>query len=241
MIVYPAIDIRHGRVVRLVYGDPSRETVYGDDPARVAVRWKSAGARWLHVVNLDGALGEAMLSLDTLRVLAKVGLPIQFGGGMRTLEDVQQALSAGATRVILGTMAVQQPEVAGEAVERFGAEAITVALDAKDGKVATHGWQEVSAWNPVELGQRFAEDGVQHVLYTDVSRDGNLSGVNVEATARLADRTRLSVIASGGVASLDDIVALRESGNISGVVIGEALYSDTFTLEHAIQAAMGGN
>jgi phosphoribosylformimino-5-aminoimidazole carboxamide ribotide isomerase len=241
MIVYPALDIRHGRVVRLVYGDPSRETVYGDDPVRVAERWKSAGATWLHVVNLDGALGKATLALDALTVLAEVGLPIQFGGGMRTMEDVQQALNAGATRVILGTMVVQQPEMAGAAVQRFGAEAVAVALDGKDGKVATHGWQEVSAWTPMNLGQRFAEDGVRHGLYTDVSRDGDLSGVNVEATARLADRTGLSVIASGGVASLDDIVALREAGNISGVVIGKALYSDMFTLEDAIQAATGGD
>lgn len=241
MIVYPAIDIRHGRVVRLVYGDPSRETVYGDDPVGVAERWKSAGAQWLHVINLDGALGEATLALDALMSLAEVGVSIQFGGGMRTMEDVQQALNAGATRVILGTVVVQQPEMAGAAVERFGAEAVTVALDARDDKVATHGWQEVSAWTPIGLGQRLAEDGVRHVLYTDVSRDGDLSGVNVEATARLADRTGLSVIASGGVASLDDISALREAGNISGVVIGKALYSGMFTLEDAIQAATGGD
>jgi phosphoribosylformimino-5-aminoimidazole carboxamide ribotide isomerase len=241
MIVYPAIDIRHGRVVRLVYGDPSQETVYGDDPVRVAERWKSAGAQWLHVINLDGALGEATLALDALKILAEVGLPIQFGGGIRTMDDVQQALNAGATRVILGTMVVQQPEMAGAAVEQFGTDAVTVALDAKHGKVATHGWQEMSAWTPTSLGQRFAEDGIRHVLYTDISRDGDLSGVNVGATARLADKTGLSVIASGGVASLDDMVALRGTGNISGVVIGKALYSDMFTLEDAIQAATGGN
>lgn len=241
MIVYPAIDIRYGRVVRLVYGDPSRETVYGTDPSTVAENWKSAGAKWLHVVNLDGALGEGTLALDTLSALAELGLPIQFGGGMRTLEDVQRALDAGATRVILGTMAVQQPEIAGTAVQRFGPEAITVALDAKDGKVATHGWQEVSTWNPVELGQRFAEDGVRHILYTDVSRDGDLSGVNVDATAHLATKTGLSVIASGGVATLEDIVALREASNIAGVIIGKALYSETFTLEAALLVAMGDN
>jgi phosphoribosylformimino-5-aminoimidazole carboxamide ribotide isomerase len=210
MIVYPAIDVRHGRVVRLLYGDPDRETVYGDDPAAMAQRWKMAGAVWLHVVNLDGTLGEATLALETLRALAGVGLPIQFGGGMRTLDDVQKALDA---------------------------EKIVVALDAKGDQVATHGWQQVSAWTPVELGKRFAAMGVIHALYTDVSRDGDLSGVNVAATASLARETGLRVIASGGVASLDDVRRCRETGVIAGVITGKALYSGAFTLEAALKAA----
>ncbi len=148
MIVYPAIDIRQGHVVRLLHGDPNQQTIHADDPAEVARRWQAAGASWLHVVNLDGALGEAPLALDTLRLLAKVGLPIQFGGGLRTLEDVGAALEAGAARVILGTVAVQNPDIAAEAVRRFGPESITVALDAKGDQVATHGWQQVSAWTP---------------------------------------------------------------------------------------------
>jgi phosphoribosylformimino-5-aminoimidazole carboxamide ribotide isomerase len=237
MIVYPAIDIRQGRVVRLVHGDPAQETVHGDDPAAVAERWKAAGAAWLHVVNLDGALGEATLALDTLRGLAKLGLPIQFGGGLRALDDAARALDAGAARIILGTLAVQQPELAGEAVRRFGAEAVAVALDAKGDQVATHGWQQVSAWTPVDLGKRFAAEGVRHALYTDVSRDGDLSGVNVGATARLARETGLAVIASGGVSSLDDIIALWEVGGIAGVVIGKALYTGAFTLQNAIRVA----
>jgi phosphoribosylformimino-5-aminoimidazole carboxamide ribotide isomerase len=237
MIVYPAIDVRHGRVVRLLYGDPDQETVYGDDPAAMAERWKTAGAAWLHVVNLDGTLGEATLALETLRALAGVGLPIQFGGGLRTLNDVQKALDAGAARVILGTMVVREPELAGAAVERFGAEKIVVALDAKGDQVATHGWQQVSAWTPVDLGKRFAAMGVIHALYTDVSRDGDLSGVNVAATANLARETGLRVIASGGVASLDDIQRCRETGVIAGVITGKALYSGAFTLEAALRAA----
>ncbi len=240
MIVYPAIDLRHGRVVRLVYGDPTRETVHSDDPLATAQRWKAAGAAWLHVVNLDGALGEATLALDTLRTLAGAGLPVQFGGGLRTLDDVQTVLDTGAARAILGTMAVQSPELAGAAVERFGVERIAVALDAKGDQVATHGWQQVSAWTPVELGKRFAALGVRHALYTDVSRDGDLSGVNVAATATLARETGLAVIASGGVASLDDVRALRETGLIAGVIIGKALYSGAFTLEAAIRVATGG-
>lgn len=239
MIVYPAIDVRSGRVVRLLYGDPSRETVYGDDPAAVAQRWKDAGAAWLHVVNLDGALGEANLALDTLSRVAAVGLPVQFGGGMRSLEDVRKALDAGAARVILGTMAVTQPDVAREAVEAFGAEQIAVALDARGDRVATHGWQQVSAWTPAELGKTFAQMGVLHALYTDVSRDGDLSGVNVETTADLARQTGLQVIASGGVATLDDIARCRDTGAIAGVVTGKALYSGAFTLEAALQAAKG--
>lgn len=237
MIVYPAIDVRKGRVVRLLYGDPDQETVYGDVPAEVARRWKDAGAAWLHVVNLDGALGEATLALDTLRAIAKIGLPVQFGGGMRSLDDVRKALDAGAARVILGTLAVTQPDVARAAVEEFGAEQIAVALDARGDHVATHGWQQVSAWTPADLGKTFAQMGVIHALYTDVSRDGDLSGVNVESTADLARATGLNVIASGGVASLDDITRCRDTGTIAGVITGKALYSGAFTLEDALQAA----
>jgi phosphoribosylformimino-5-aminoimidazole carboxamide ribotide isomerase len=237
MIVYPAIDLRNGRVVRLVHGDPAQETVHSDDPVATAERWKEAGAAWLHVVNLDGALGAAVLALDALRTLAGVGLPIQFGGGLRTLDDARRALDAGAARIILGTLAVQQPETAGEAVRRFGADAVAVALDARGEQVATHGWQQISTWTPLALGQRFAADGVRHALCTDVSRDGDLSGVNVAATARLARETGLAVIASGGVASLDDIRALRAAGGIAGVVIGKALYTGAFPLEEALQIA----
>lgn len=239
MIVYPAIDIRQGRVVRLKYGDPDQETVYGDDPAAMATHWRDAGAAWLHVVNLDGALGEATLALEALHAIAAVGLPVQFGGGLRTLDDAANALDAGATRVILGTMVVRQPELAAIAVERFGAEAVVVALDAKGDQVATHGWQQVSGWSPAELGRRFAAMGVRHALYTDVSRDGDLSGVNVEATARLARATGLQVIASGGVASLDNIRRLRMAGTIAGVVTGKALYAGVFTLQAALRAARG--
>lgn len=236
MIVYPAIDLRRGRVVRLRYGDPAQETVHSDDPVATAERWQAAGAGWLHVVNLDGALGEATLALDTLRAIATVGLPVQFGGGLRALDDVARALEAGAARAVLGTLAIQQPDVAGEAVRRFGPEAITVALDARGDQVATHGWQQVSAWTPADLGRRFAALGVIHALYTDVSRDGDLSGVNVESTARLARDTGLSVIASGGVATLDDVRRCRATGVIAGVVIGKALYNGAFTLEAALTA-----
>lgn len=240
MIVYPAIDLRRGRVVRLRYGDPAQETVHSDDPVAVAERWQAAGATWLHVINLDGALGEATLALDALRAIAAVGLPVQFGGGLRALDDAALALEAGAARVVLGTLAVQQPDVAGEAVRRFGAQAVAVALDARGERVATHGWQQVSAWTPAGLGARLAQMGVIHALYTDVSRDGDLSGVNVEATAALARATGLAVIASGGVASLDDVRRLRATGAVAGVVIGQALYTGAFALEDALRVAEEG-
>lgn len=240
MNVYPAIDIRQGRVVRLMYGDPAQETVYGDDPVVVARRWAAEGADWVHVVNLDGALGESETALDTLRALsADKGLMIQFGGGLRTLDDVARALDAGATRVVLGTMAVEQPALAGEAVRRFGATSVAIALDAKDGWVMTHGWRKRSFWTPLNLARRLKADGVRHILYTDVSRDGDLSGVNVAATAQLAHQSRLKVIASGGVASLEDVISLWEVGGIAGVVIGKALYEGKFALRDAIRVASG--
>ena len=176
-------------------------------------------------------------ALDALGAIAALGAPVQFGGGLRSLDDAARALEAGARRVILGTLAVREPEQAGEAVSRFGADAVAVALDARGDRVATHGWQQVSAWTPADLGRRFAALGVRHALFTDVSRDGDLSGVAVEATAALARETGLAVIASGGVASLDDLRALRAAGDIAGVVIGQALYRGVFTLPEALAAA----
>lgn len=238
MIVYPAIDLRGGRVVRLLYGDPEQQTTYSNDPLTAARNWQAAGASWLHVVNLDGALGEAQLNLTMLKQLAELSLPIQFGGGLRSLDDVARAFEAGAARVVLGTLIAEQPELAGEAVERWGAEAIAVALDARSGRVATHGWQQQSSWTPVALGQLLGGLGVRYALYTDISRDGGLGGVNVEATARLAAETGLAVIASGGVARLSDIRALKAARPpIAGVVIGRALYTGAFTLPEALAAA----
>lgn len=237
MIIYPAIDMRGGRVVRLVQGDPERQTTYSDDPLAMGRRWSESGAEWLHVVSLDGTLGETAPNLETLARLAEVGPKVQFGGGLRTLDDVRRVIDAGASRAILGTAAIQNPELAGQAVERFGEEAIAIALDARSGFVAIHGWKEASDWTPIELGSQMARMGLRHVLYTDIDRDGGLSGVNVEGTVALAEQTGLSVIASGGVASLDDIRALRASGWVGGVVIGQALYTGAFTLAEALHIA----
>lgn len=237
MIIYPAIDVRNGRVVRLLYGDPSLESVYGEDPVATAQEWQTAGAEWVHIVNLDGALGEETTILDSVRQIATAGLKIQMGGGIRSMEAIEQALEAGVARVVLGTFIVQNPDQAPIIVEQFGAESITVALDAKGDQVTTHGWQSTSEWTPIALGQKFAEAGLKHALYTDVSKDGALTGTNVEATSHLAAETGLAVIASGGVASIEDVRAVQKAGNLAGIVIGRALYANLLKLEDALAIA----
>ena len=243
MIIFPAIDLRHGRCVRLRQGDPAAETVYGDDPAAMAQHWAEQGASWLHVVNLDGALGDQgpdALNLQRLaEIRAAVALPIQFGGGLRTLDDVALALELGATRVVLGTAVVQQPELAAAAVERFGAEAIVAGLDARAGLAATHGWQAASDLHVHHLGRRLCQVGVLRAVYTDIARDGMLSGVDAEGSAELARQTGLRVIASGGVRDIEDIrrlKALADQG-IEGVIVGQAIYTGSLDLRQAIEAA----
>jgi len=271
MIIYPAIDLRKGRCVRLRQGDPNAETVFGEDPAAMARHWESQGAEWLHVVNLDGAFNNGAFDYESTglageneptsiiarldspdadlpvlelpinlrclqRIRKAVSLPIQFGGGMRSLEDIRLALSLGADRVVLGTAAVKNPDLVREAIELWGADRIVVGIDARDGKVATHGWQETSELDVVELGYRMASLGVRRVVYTDISRDGMLTGVNVESTANLGDMTDLLVIASGGVANIDDIRALKrhEHFNIEGAITGQAIYTGSLDLAEAI-------
>lgn len=245
--------------MRLRQGDPNAETVFGEDPAAMARHWVSQGAEWLHVVNLDGALGATQDQIATLRhgslssegtqnglpinlqrlleIRRAVEIPIQFGGGMRTLEDIRLALELGADRVVLGTVAVEKPRLVSEAIERWGADRIVVGIDARDGKVATHGWQETSRIDMVDLGHQMHAMGVRRVVYTDISRDAMLVGVNIDATARLGDITGLNVIASGGVAGIKDIEQLKahEHYNIDGVIVGQALYTGNLDLSKAIE------
>lgn len=235
MIIYPALDLKSGQVVRLKEGIDANTTVFSTDPARVAQEFADRGAQWLHVVNLDGAFARANDNLRVLRQIAAVGLPVQFGGGLRSLADMTTAFEHGAARVVLGTVAVRNPELVREAVNVFGADRVCVGLDSRDGNVTTHGWTEQSAMTPAELGRAVATVGVRHALFTDVSRDGMLTGVNVDATAALAHDTGLSVIASGGVSSLDDIRRLAASGVIAGAIIGMALYTGALRLEDAIR------
>jgi phosphoribosylformimino-5-aminoimidazole carboxamide ribotide isomerase len=243
MIVYPAIDLRQGRCVRLQQGDFATETVFADDPTEVARRWAAEGAQWIHVVNLDGALGEsATANLAALgRILAAVGIPVQFGGGVRSVDDVARLLDMGVARVILGTVAVRQPRVVEAALAAHDSERVLVGIDARQGRVTIHGWLEASEVEAADLAKRMAALGVRRIVYTDVQRDGMLQGVNIEATRQLAQASGLSVIASGGVASLEDLRALKacEQDGIEGVIIGMALYRGAIRLADALTIAAG--
>lgn len=242
MIIFPAIDLRQGRCVRLKQGRLEAETRYSDDPVAVARHWAAQGAEWLHVVNLDGAFASSTgeFSSPNLRIAgqiaAAVDIPLQLGGGLRTLSNIKEALKLGMTRVILGTVALRRPQVVAQAIERFGPERIVVGIDAREGKVAVRGWREVSQVSALELAREMGALGVRRVVYTDIARDGMLTGVNVEATRRLAEGAGLGVIASGGVASLEDIRALREieSYGVEGVIIGQALYTGAIALPDAL-------
>lgn len=236
MIVFPAIDLRGGRCVRLRQGRAEEESVFFDDPVVAARRWVEEGAIWLHVINLDGAFQQDSPNLKVLeRIIETVEVPIQFGGGLRSLADVERVLDMGVSRAILGTVAVKAPALVAEAIARFGAERITVSVDARNGQVLTHGWLQASATSALDLGLRARWMGLERLIYTDVSRDGMLTGVNVQATRDLARHTGLKVIAAGGVASLDDIRRLRGEPGIEGVIVGQALYSGAFSLSEAIE------
>ncbi len=237
MIVYPAIDLRGGKVVRLREGDPARQTVFSDDPLATARSWIAQGARWIYMVNLDGAFATANSNGAILAAAAKLDAKIQFAGGLRTLDDIARALADGASRVILGTIAVQQPEMVSEAIRRWGTEAVGVALDARDGLVTTHGWQTSAGITPLAFGLEMRARGVKHALYTDVSRDGNLSGGSVEDTIALGRETGLQVMASGGITTADEIRRLAVSGAVAGAVIGMALYEGRLSLREALEAA----
>jgi phosphoribosylformimino-5-aminoimidazole carboxamide ribotide isomerase len=240
--IYPAVDLRHGQVVRLQLGDPDRQTTFSNDPLAIASQWIESGANWLHVVNLDGAFDEAGLSnWQVLPKLTGLGSSIQFGGGLRTLKDIARALNFGVSRVILGTVAVEEPDIVSNAVRHFGTERIAVGIDAREGKVKTHGWQSDSIKTPIDLGLQMVALGVRTVVYTDISRDGILSGVNAQSTIELARETGLNVIASGGVASLADVrhVLAGAAGGVSGLIIGRALYDGNIDLREALKIAEG--
>lgn len=237
MDLYPAIDIRHGRVVRLSQGEATRQTVYGDDPAAVAERFADEGAVWLHVVDLDRALGEGENEAAVRRLVTRVGgrLRVQLGGGFRTLDRVRAGVELGVSRVVIGTAAAVDPGLVGSAAAAAGADRIAVGVDARNGFVAVRGWTETSALRADDLVARVAGEGIGTIIYTDVSRDGMLVGADLEGASAL-QRHGAGVIASGGVASLADIEAARDLG-LAGVVIGRALYEDRLRLPEALSAA----
>lgn len=238
MNLYPAIDIKSGRCVRLVQGLAERQSCYFEDPVQPARLWKEAGAEWVHVVDLDGAFEGRPVNLEVVRRIVAEGMRVQLGGGMRDVATVQAALEAGVERVIVGTRACEEPAFVGELVKRFGTKAIAVGIDAKDGKVAVKGWVETSQTGAHELAKVLEGLGVRTLIYTDISRDGMLSGPNFEAQEAMLKATRMRVIASGGVASNADIEALRELAerydNLDGVIIGKALYEGRVNLAQAL-------
>ena len=238
MNIYPAIDLRNGQVVRLKYGDPNQQTVFESDPLKVARRWAEMGAAWLHVVNLDGAFGDdagaAAKNRSLLKPLCEIGLRVQFGGGVRSMTDIETALALGAARVILGTIAIEQPTIVVDAIKTFGAKHIVVGLDARDGQIKTRGWQVDGGIDAISIGRQLRSSGVELVVHTDIGRDGVLSGVNAAASLELARETGLKVIASGGVSSIEDVLGLKNQPEIEGVIIGRALYTGAIDLHNLL-------
>ena len=239
MIIFPAIDLKGGQVVRLAEGDMDRATVYGDDPARQAALFAEAGAEYLHVVDLDGSFAGSAQNREAVESIVAV-FPgrVQLGGGIRSQEDVEGWLDAGVSRIVMGSAALKDPEFVKD-MARAHPQAIVVAVDAKDGLVATEGWAEVSDVPVVDLARRFEDAGVAALLFTDIGRDGLLKGVNIEATVGLAQRVDIPVIASGGVAGIEDIEALKPhaADGIEGVITGRALYDGRLDLAQALAVA----
>ncbi|XOQ25173.1 MAG: 1-(5-phosphoribosyl)-5-[(5-phosphoribosylamino)methylideneamino] imidazole-4-carboxamide isomerase [Mitsuokella multacida] len=239
MLIFPAIDIRGGKCVRLLKGDFAKETVFSDQPEEMAKKWQAQGAEFLHLVDLDGALKGKSQNLATVeKILAAVDIPVELGGGIRTMENIDEVLQLGVRRVILGSVAVRNPELVKEACAKYG-DRIVVGIDAKDGIVAVDGWGVSGDVEATALAKEMKKAGVRTIIYTDISRDGTLSGVNVEATAKLARESGVNIVASGGVKSIDDIKALKpyEKDGIEGVIVGKSIYMGTLDLAEAIAIA----
>jgi phosphoribosylformimino-5-aminoimidazole carboxamide ribotide isomerase len=235
--IYPAIDMRGGKCVRLLQGDYDKETVYGDSPFEMAKKFVDQGAAWIHMVDLDGAKdGMRINDRYVLEAAQKLPAKVQVGGGIRSERDVIHYLENGVDRVIIGSMAVSNPDLVLELIRTYGSK-IAVGLDAKDGYVAVHGWLETSQIKAVELGKRLAEGGVETFIFTDIATDGMLSGPNIEAAVELAKATGKQVIASGGVRSLSDLQALKayENEGVSGAIVGKAIYTGQFSLQEALE------
>ena len=236
-IVYPAIDLRDGKVVRLQQGKGDRQTVYGDDPAETAMEWIQQGASWLHVVNLNGAFGEDTAENESaIKLIAAVGagkIKIQVGGGLRTADQIQEAFNLGVSRVVLGTAVIEDPEFGEQVLVEFGGERIAFGFDAVGQELMSQGWQSGSGVDMLDLAKRLAGAGAKTLIYTNILKDGMQTGVDLENTKQLADQTGLAVIASGGTASLADIAQVRTAG-LAGVIVGRALYEGIFTLKEAL-------
>ncbi len=238
MLVIPAIDLRQGKCVRLTQGRKEAVTVYDGDPVKVAEDFERDGARLLHVVDLDGAFSESnKRNRDVLRELVRaVSIPVQFGGGLRSTEDIEQVIGLGVARVVIGTLAVESPGALAKIVRQFGVERVAVGIDARNGQVVTRGWETEEQVSALTLARQVATGGVERIIYTDVQRDGMLTGVNIDQTRLIADASGLKITASGGVASLEDLDRLRAVSHfgVDSAIVGKALYEGRFTLPDAI-------
>jgi phosphoribosylformimino-5-aminoimidazole carboxamide ribotide isomerase len=242
-ILFPAIDLRQGQVVRLKEGDPLRQTAYSSNPAETARRWLEAGASWLHVINLDGAFGDS--SQANLAALSSIieqanqfKVPVQFGGGLRDLKAIQTALESGVQRVMIGTLAIENPPLFQSALQQWGPERVAVSLDARNGLVQSRGWKQATEIKAVDAAQSLKAAGLTWLVFTDIARDGLQNGINLEATRALSTASGLNVIASGGVSSAADVLAARKAG-LAGIIIGRALYEGSINLKELISSMRG--
>jgi phosphoribosylformimino-5-aminoimidazole carboxamide ribotide isomerase len=235
--IYPAIDMRGGNCVRLLQGDYDKETIYGDSPFDMARSFAADGAEWIHMVDLDGAKdGKRVNDRFVIETAQKLNVKVQIGGGIRSEEDILHYLENGVDRVIIGSIAVSNPDFAMEMIKKYGGK-IAIGIDAKNGYVATHGWLDTSELRAIDLGKRFANAGAETFIFTDIATDGTLSGPNIEAVCQMAEVTGKNVIASGGVSSLEDLKALASEKGISGAIVGKALYENRFTMKEALASA----
>ncbi len=235
MRIYPAIDIKDGKCVRLLRGNFNDVTVYGDNPAEMAKKWEALGGEYIHVVDLDGALKGHGVNADAIKEICNsVKVPVQTGGGIRTMEDIEAKLNCGISRVIIGTKAVSDAEFVKNAVKKYG-DKIVIGIDAKDGMVAIEGWEKTSEFTAVEFGKKMADLGVKTIIYTDIATDGTLMGPNVAAMAEMVKATGIDIIASGGIGTVEHIKSLIPTG-VEGVICGRALYTGDVKLDEAIDA-----
>jgi phosphoribosylformimino-5-aminoimidazole carboxamide ribotide isomerase len=236
MRIYPAIDIKNGKCVRLMQGDFDKLTVFSDSPKDIALKWQSENGEFLHLVDLDGALKGSTVNFETIKeIMRSIDIPVQIGGGIRDIETIEKYLNIGVNRVIIGTKAVSNIDFVEEIVKKYN-EKIVIGIDAKDSKVAVEGWEKVSDFTPVEFAKRMEHIGVKTIVYTDISRDGMLKGVNIEAMKEMVNNVNINIIASGGVTSIEDIIKLKEV-NIEGAIIGKALYTGDISLREALNKA----
>lgn len=234
MIIYPAVDVRDGKCVRLTQGEFNKETVYADNPVEMALRWAELGAEYLHVVDLDGARTGKGQNLDVIsEMAAKIGIPVQLGGGIRTIEMIESVLGKGIKRVILGTSAVKDPELVKCAIKNFE-DNVVIGIDAKDGMVAIEGWEKTSEFKAVDFAKKMESLGAKTIIYTDIARDGMLNGPNLKAMEEMVKAVNIDVIASGGVGKIEDIKNLKQVG-VSGAIVGRALYTGDVDLRQAIE------